>query len=155
MLCRRFACHHEAAYNNALHSDKNYAALHFYRSTPASPPRNSTCPPAVLRAKATVGLKKGRKNELRYEPGNERVYINAAQYFAPVPEEVWNYKIGGCQVCEKCLKDRKERCLDFKGTRACCRIVTALGLTIDIQRQIGELYPEIEKDLLSIPAVKN
>jgi len=29
--------------------------------------------------------------------------------FAPVPEEVWGFHVGGYQVCEKWLKDRKER----------------------------------------------
>ena len=35
----------------------------------------------------------------------QRVYINAVQYFDPVPEAVWNYSIGGYQVAEKWLKD--------------------------------------------------
>ncbi len=94
-------------------------------------------------------VEKGRKDGLRYEPDSERVYINAAQYFAPVPEEVWSYRIGGYQVCEKWLKDRKERCLELDDIRTYCRIVTALGLTIDLQRQINTLYPEIEKKILS------
>jgi len=49
---------------------------------------------------------KGRKEGLRYEPKGRRVYVNATQHFAPVPEAVWSYQVGGYQVCEKWLKDR-------------------------------------------------
>ena len=38
-----------------------------------------------------------------------RVYINKTQYFEGVPKDVWEFHIGGYQVCEKWLKDRKGR----------------------------------------------
>lgn len=95
---------------------------------------------------------KGKKEGLRYDPDKQRVHINATQYFAPVPEAVWTYRIGGYQVCEKWLKDRRERRLDLDDIRTYCRIVTALKLTIDIQIEIDALYPEIEKALLSLAA---
>jgi hypothetical protein len=37
----------------------------------------------------------------------QRVMINDTQYFGNVPEAVWNFKVGGYQVCDKWLKDRK------------------------------------------------
>ncbi len=74
---------------------------------------------------------------------------NAAQHFAPVPESVWACRIGGYQVREKWLKDRRERRLELDDIRTYCRIVTAMKLTIDIQEQIDALYPEIEKEPLS------
>jgi hypothetical protein len=46
---------------------------------------------------------------------------------------------GGYQVCEKWLKDRQNRPLDLDDIRTCCRIVTALKLTIGIQREIDAL----------------
>jgi hypothetical protein len=38
-----------------------------------------------------------------WNPGytNGKVWINAHQYFGGVPEAVWNFKIGGYQVCNK------------------------------------------------------
>jgi hypothetical protein len=44
---------------------------------------------------------------------NETVWIDKAQRvgFAGVPEDVWNFHIGGYQVCAKWLKDRKGRVL--------------------------------------------
>jgi hypothetical protein len=94
---------------------------------------------------------KGKKDGLRYDPAEQRVYINAAQHFAPVPEAVWTYRIGGYQVCEKWLKDRRERRLELDDIRTYCRIVTALQKTIDIQTEIDALYPEVEKETLLLP----
>jgi hypothetical protein len=62
------------------------------------------------------------KDGLRYEPGEQRVYINATQYFAPVPADVFSYQVGGYQVCEKWLKDRRERHLEIDDIRTYCRI---------------------------------
>jgi len=93
---------------------------------------------------------KERKTGLRYEATEHRVYINATQSFAPVPENVWSYQVGGYQVCEKWLKDRKESRLELDDIRTYCRIVTALGLTIEIQKQIDALYPDVEGTTLAI-----
>jgi hypothetical protein len=79
-----------------------------------------------------------------YEPSEQRVYINATQYFAPVPEPVWTYRVGGYQVCEKWLKDRRERRLELDDIRTYCRIVTALKLTLGIQQEVNVLYPQAE-----------
>lgn len=74
-----------------------------------------------------------------------KVYINKEQYFEPVPDEVWNYHIGGYQVCHKWLKDRKGRKLTLEEREIYCKIVTALYHTIEIQKQIDELYDGVEK----------
>ncbi|HKV01698.1 MAG TPA: type ISP restriction/modification enzyme, partial [Ktedonobacteraceae bacterium] len=37
------------------------------------------------------------------------LWINATQYFDDVPPEAWNFSIGGYQICNKWLKDRKGR----------------------------------------------
>lgn len=74
-----------------------------------------------------------------------KVYINKEQYFEPVPDEVWNYHIGGYQVCHKWLKDRKGRKLTLEERETYCKIVTALYHTIELQKQIDELYEGVEK----------
>jgi len=94
---------------------------------------------------------KGKKVGLRYEASEQRVWINATQYFAPVREEVWAYQVGGYQVCDKWLKDRQERQLEIDDIRTYCRIVTALQLTLDIQQQIDELYPRVERKTVGLP----
>lgn len=95
----------------------------------------------------------GRSKGFRYEPEEGRVFINRTQYFAPVAPEVWNYQIGGYQVCEKWLKDRRNRRLELEDIRTYCRIVTALKLTIDIQEEIDVLYPKVEVDVLEIDMI--
>ena len=84
------------------------------------------------------------KTGLRYDPATERVYINATQYFGPVPPDVWAYQVGGYQVCEKWLKDRRERRLTLDDIRAYCRIVTALGITLALQAELDAVYAAVE-----------
>ena len=93
---------------------------------------------------------KNKSKGFRYEEDELRVFINKTQYFEPVPPEVWQYQIGGYQVCEKWLKDRKDRRLELEDIRTYCRIVTALAKTIELQKKIDTLYPKVEENLLTI-----
>ncbi|MDD2455674.1 MAG: N-6 DNA methylase [Kiritimatiellae bacterium] len=93
---------------------------------------------------------KDRKAGLRYDTEGARVYVNGAQHFAPVPEAVWTYQVGGYQVCEKWLKDRKGRRLEVEDIRAYCRIVTALCRTVELQYEIDAVYPDAEKQTVSV-----
>jgi len=87
-----------------------------------------------------------RGSASKKNPGTTgNVYINETQYFEDVPQEVWEYQIGGYQVCEKWLKDRKERILTKEEITTYCKIVTALHKTIAIQKEIDELYNGVEK----------
>jgi hypothetical protein len=96
---------------------------------------------------------KDRQTGLRYDAAEQRAYINATQYFAPVPAVVWGYRVGGYQVCEKWLKDRKGRRLELDDIRTYCRVVTALGRTIDLQQEIDILYPEVERNFVPTPVL--
>jgi len=73
------------------------------------------------------------------------VYINSTQYFSGISKEVWNYHIGGYQVLNKWLKDRKKRKLSVEEIKTYCRIVTALSKTMEIQGEIDKIYPKVEK----------
>ncbi|MGH9774636.1 MAG: type ISP restriction/modification enzyme [Candidatus Acidiferrales bacterium] len=70
-----------------------------------------------------------------------RVYINDAQYFEGVPKEAWEFQIGGYQVCEKWLKDRKDRKLSSDDIEHYQRIVVALNETIRIIHEIDTIIP--------------
>jgi hypothetical protein len=59
--------------------------------------------------------------------------------FRGVPEEVWNFHIGGYQVCDKWLKDRRGRTLTADDITHYHRIVLALHETIRIMREIDEV----------------
>jgi hypothetical protein len=59
--------------------------------------------------------------------------------FRGVPEAVWNFHIGGYQVCQKWLKDRKDRTLTAADIAHYHRIVIALHETIRLMREIDEV----------------
>ena len=83
---------------------------------------------------------------VRYtEPANDvpgRVWINQTQYFDNVPPEVWGYHIGGYQVCQKWLKDRKGRQLAYDDLTHYRGIVAALARTIALQAAIDAAIGE-------------
>ena len=72
---------------------------------------------------------------------NKRVYIHKSQYFEDVPSEVWNVHIGGYQVCQKWLKDRKGGTLSYDELTHYQRIIVALKETIRLMQEIDELIP--------------
>ena len=74
----------------------------------------------------------------------DTVWVDKAQTtgFQGVREEVWNFHIGGYQVCEKWLKDRKGRLLSADDRAHYQKIVVALSETI---RLMAEIYAVIEK----------
>jgi predicted helicase len=79
--------------------------------------------------------------KVRYVDTHQRVYINATQYFDTVPPEVWEFHVGGYQVCDKWLKDRKGRKLTFDDVQHYQRIVVALSETIRLMAEIEERIP--------------
>ncbi len=56
-----------------------------------------------------------------------------------VPEEVWDFHIGGYQVCHKWLKDRKGRTLSDEDVAHYQKIVVALYRTNRIMAKIDEV----------------
>jgi predicted helicase len=61
--------------------------------------------------------------------GTGRIHINETQYFDAVPETTWNHKIGGYQVAEKWLKDRRDRTLTSDDRTHYQRTLIALAET--------------------------
>ena len=59
--------------------------------------------------------------------------------FLGVPEAVWNFQIGGYQVCEKWLKDRKGRTLSKDDITHYQKVVVALSETIRLMKEIDEV----------------
>jgi predicted helicase len=78
---------------------------------------------------------------VRYDEANQRVYINKSQYFEGIPLEIWNFHIGGYQVCQKWLKDRKGRPLTFDDSFHYQKIIVALKETIRLMGEIDTLIP--------------
>lgn len=72
---------------------------------------------------------------------NNTVWVNKAQSigFMGVPEEVWNFQIGGYQVCAKWLKDRKGRTLSKDDIAHYQKIVVAISETIRLMAEIDQV----------------
>lgn len=79
--------------------------------------------------------------KVRYSVPDGRVYINKDQFFEGVPEEVWVFRVGGYQVLDKWLKDRKGRALSSADVRHYQRIVVALSETRRLMREVDGTIP--------------
>jgi hypothetical protein len=78
-----------------------------------------------------------------------RVYISAdatkkgvrGQYFRGVTAAAWAFRIGGYQVCEKWLRDRRSVALTFDDIEHYARIVGVVSATSAIMRELDALAP--------------
>jgi len=76
----------------------------------------------------------------KYADGN--VTINKkGDKFTDIPESVWNFYVGGYQVCHKWLKDRKGRTLSPEDIQHYQKIVVALSETMQIMKAIDAAIP--------------
>lgn len=91
-----------------------------------------------------VGNNKAEKREYK----DNKIHINDKQYFVGIAPEVWNYHIGGYQVLDKWLKDRTDKILSAEDVNHFLKVITALNLTVNLQKEIDKLYPEVEKNLI-------
>ncbi len=94
--------------------------------------------PDALTVDVTAGTFKVEKP--RYESQNERLHINKAQYFSPVPADVWAFHIGGYHVLDKYLKSRKGRTLSLDEIENIQNVVNVLRFTIDQMQRIDECW---------------
>lgn len=72
------------------------------------------------------------------------VWLDKAQTagFRGAPEAVWNFHIGGYQVCEKWLKDRRGRVLTGEDIRHYQRVVVSLRETIRLMEEVDRAIPK-------------
>ncbi len=117
---------------------KELADLHLLRSPALDPPL----------AKYQGTGDNDRIEKIRYTEKEQRIYISKDRYFEGIVPEVWNYHIGGYQVLQKYLKDRKGRIMD--NAPHYCRIATALSRTLEIQKKLDEIYMEAEKEPVAL-----
>jgi len=75
-------------------------------------------------------------------PDQGRVWINKTQYFDNIPLDVWEFHVGGYQVCHKWLKDRKGHTLSYDDIKHYQQIVGALAETITLMEQIDTKIEE-------------
>jgi len=120
------------------------AGLHLMKSEKLNNPM------VKFRGEGSGAVHKSKKIGRNYQPDEERVYINKdSQYFDGIPLEVWAYQIGGYQVLDKWLYDRRDRRLSNIEIQHYCRVATALYSTIQLQKEIDEIYPAVEKGVIT------
>lgn len=78
----------------------------------------------------------------KYTQKGGRVHINKTQYFGGVSQEIWDFHIGGYQVLQKWLKDRRGRKLSLDEREHYQKIVVALSETIRIMSEIDAAIPQ-------------
>ncbi|HNT26155.1 MAG TPA: hypothetical protein PKM21_17440 [Anaerolineales bacterium] len=116
---------------NVSHIGKSLMGLHLLES------------PVLETAGATVPYQGGMPSA-RLVAGypkfaNGAVQVNAAERFEGVTEQVWNFHIGGYQVCHKWLKDRRGRSLSAEEIAHYQKVVVALGETIRLMGEVDEV----------------
>jgi len=80
-------------------------------------------------------------DKVSYDERAGRVYINKEQYFEGISPEIWSFHIGGYQVCQKWLKDRKGRTLTYDELNHYQKVVVVLKETIRLMEEIDALIP--------------
>lgn len=99
---------------------------------------------AVPKPATRLGLYHGKGDHtvesLRYSPEEEAIWINKTQSFAPIPEAVWEFHIGGYQVLDKYLKSRKGRTLSLDETTHIGKVAETLAFTIEQMARIDVAY---------------
>lgn len=96
-------------------------------------------------AKTITEFFRGRRPQVeKVSWAQNTVWVNKAQSigFTGVREEVWKFHIGGYQVCEKWLKDRKGRTLSSDDIAHYHKIVVALSETIRFMKSIDEVIEQ-------------
>jgi hypothetical protein len=77
---------------------------------------------------------------VRYSPAEQALWINKNQFFRPVPQDVWDFHIGGYQVLDKYLKSRKGRKLTLDEIDHVGAVADSLAFTIGQMAKIDQAY---------------
>ncbi|MFN7684598.1 MAG: type ISP restriction/modification enzyme [Oligoflexia bacterium] len=73
---------------------------------------------------------------VKYDTERRRVFINDNQYFEGISEEIWLYSVGGFQISEKWLKDRKGSKLKLSEIRDYQANLAAIEISLKKVEQI-------------------
>ena len=122
------------------------AALHLLEDDYPSASWNKDCMPdrsplraiqTNLHSDGTVMVERGYPI---YEDG--RILMNSHSWLECITREAWGFCVGGYQVCEKWLKDRKGRELSAEDIVHYQKIVAALAETIHLMGEIDKVIEE-------------
>ncbi len=79
-------------------------------------------------------------SSIRYVPKDLCVAINASQVFKPIPQAVWDFKVGSYPVIAQYLKARKDRRLSLGEINRVAEIAESVAFTIEQMTRIESAY---------------
>lgn len=80
-----------------------------------------------------------RVGTVKYDKTSKRVHLNNNHFFSNIEEAVWNYRIGGYQICSKWLKERKNRILSNEEIEVFQKIHSCIKRTFQLVEKIDAL----------------
>lgn len=82
----------------------------------------------------------GSDNTIRFvKRERNSVWINENKYFDGIPDEIWNFEIGGYQVLNKWLKSRKDVALSYPHIEYFTNLTKVIISTIDLMKEIDQI----------------
>ena len=84
------------------------------------------------------------KVEFREVDNVGRIYINKTNYFEDIPEEIFEFYIGGYKVIDKYLKERKGKDLQIEEIQQVKNIAKIVAFTIEKMKIIDNLLLNID-----------
>lgn len=80
--------------------------------------------------------------KVEYDPETKQLHINEGQYFSNVPQEAWDFVIGGYQVLSKYLKERKkaDRTLEYTELKHIPKVIRILCFTHTQMQKIDDVF---------------
>ena len=124
-------CSNQNLFRTLCELGRRLVSVHLFEAEAA--PRLPSYPVAGDNRVATVSYSSPAANG-----DTGRVWINGEQYFEGVAPEVWEFHVGGYQVCEKWLRSRKGRPLTFDELTQYRRMIAAVAETITAMSAIDE-----------------
>lgn len=78
--------------------------------------------------------------KVRYDAGERTVRIGPDHHLAPVPPDVWDFRIGGCRVLKSFIEARRGRVLSREEIVRIERIAAALATTVRYMERIDRAW---------------
>ncbi len=107
--------------------------------------QNAVAPSILALRFPVAGDNQVARRHPRYAPPTEnaagRIYINTDQYVDGVPEDVWEFRVGGFQVAHKWVNERVERTLSYDDLTHYQNALQAIARTIELMAEIDETIP--------------
>ncbi|KTD57884.1 type ISP restriction/modification enzyme [Legionella shakespearei] len=85
---------------------------------------------------------------IKYE--DNRIWINDDQYIDNISKKIWDFMIGGYNVCDKWLKSRKGKKLTFDEIKELDHVVGAIALTIKLRERLDEIIVRNNRSLFCL-----